>query len=248
MKPIFILALKEIKDVFLSRTTALFLILTSLIIGNSFVTAVDLYSKASKAAIDNPLYASGFEPTPGVFIPTFGGLFILFSLFLPFVIIPLISNEKRNNTLSILTQLWFSFKSILVTKVIASLLFVLFILVLTMPSFIVWKLYGGHIAYGESFTLAFGYLLYGLLIISVSFCFASLFENTANAAIFSVAIIIASWVIDFAMNTNASSIFSFLSGYTLTKTLKCFENGVLSLRAILYFIFLSIFFLDHFLT
>ncbi len=244
MKTFFILLLKEIKDIFLSRTAVLFLILTSFIFGNSFVTAVDLYSKASKAAINNPLYASGFEPIPGVFIPAYGGLFVLFSLFLPFVIIPLISDEKRNNTLSVLVQLRFGFKSILITKAIASVLFAFFVLVLTIPSFFIWKVYGGHIAYIELFTLICGYLLYGLAVIAVSLCFAALFENTANAAIFSIAVIIASWVIDFAKSSNISSLLRFFSGYTFTRTLKFFENGVFSLWAALYFILLSIFFVS----
>ncbi len=244
MKSIFILGLKEIKDMFLSRTALLFLILASFIIGNSFVMAVDLYSNASKAAIGDPLYASGFEPTPGVFVPTYGGLFMLFSLFLPFVIIPLISTEKKNNTLSILAQLPFDFKSILGTKVISSILFVFFVLALTIPSFIIWKIYGGHIAYGESFTLLFGYILYGLIIISISLCFSALFENTANAAIFAVATIIASWVIDFAKSANTSNLALLFSRYTFTKMLKPFESGVLSLRAMLYFILLSALFLS----
>ncbi len=244
MRPIYFLLLKEIKDIFFSKTAVLFFILTSFVIGNSFIMAVDLYGKASETAIGNPLYASGFEPTPGIFIPTYGGLFILFSLFLPFVIIPLISNEKKNRTLSVLTQLPFSFGSILITKVIASILFVLFVLGLTAPSFFIWKLYGGHIAYGESFVLVMGYMLYGLLIISISFSFASLFENTANAAIFSIAVIISSWIVDFAKSANTSTLISLFSEYTFTNILKSFESGVFSLRSTLFFIFLSVIFLS----
>ncbi len=243
MRLVFILLKKEIKDIFFSKTAVLFFILTSFVIGNSFVMAVDLYSKASKTAIGNPLYASGFEPTPGIFIPTFGGLFLLFSLFLPFVTIPLISNERKNGTLSVLTQLPFRFGTILITKTIASVMFVFFVLSLTIPSFVVWKFYGGHIAYGESFTLLLGYLLYGLVIVAISFCFATLFENTANAAILTIAMVVFSWVVDFAKSANTSAIALFLSEYTFTKTLKSFESGILSLRSSLFFIFVSIFFL-----
>ncbi len=242
MNAYLLLILKEIKDVFHSKSGIVFLILSSIIIGNSFFTAVDLYSKASIAAINNPLYATGFEPVPGVFRPTYGAIFVLFSILLPFVIIPVISNEKKYNTITLLLQFPFSFSEILSAKIIASIVFVISTLILIVPSLILWKIYGGHLPIAEIYTLTLGYLLYGITIISISLCYASLFENTSTAAILSIATILTSWIIDFTKDTNSSKVILLFSKYTMTKMLKLFEDGILSLGAILYFIIVSIFF------
>ncbi len=244
MRPFFILTLKEIKDTFYSKTALLFLVLVSFIVGYGFLTAVDLYSEQSLTAVSNPLYARGFEPVPGVFGPTYGGLFILFSLFLPFVIIPLISLEKEHNTLAVLTQLPFSFKDILTAKITASFLFLLFVLLLTLPCIILWQIHGGHIPFNELSVLMAGYLLYGMFVVSVSFFSASLFENTANASIFSIFLIVSSWVIDFGSNMNISPFLSSVSAWTVTRVLKYFENGILSFSAVMYFVLIcSLFFI-----
>jgi len=240
MKPFSILLLKEMKDIFLLKGALLFLIISSFIFGYSFFTAVNLYSNASIAAVNNPLYARGFEPAPGIFVPTYGGLFILFSLFLPFVIIPLISLEKKQNTLAILTQIPFSFGKILTAKIISGILFLLFILFLTIPGVIIWRGYGGHVPWNELLLLMLGYLLYGIFVISVSFGSASLFNNTASASIFSIGVIISSWVIDFSKNMmNVPPVFHLISEWTLTRTLKYFEKGIFSFTAIMYFVALS---------
>ncbi len=242
MRPFFILTLKEIKDTFYSKTALLFLVLVSFIIGYGFLTAVGLYSEQSLSAVNNPLYARGFEPVPGVFGPTYGGLFILFSLFLPFVIIPLISLEKERNTLAVLTQLPFSFKDILTAKITASFLFLLFVLILTFPCIILWQIHGGHIPFNELLLLMGGYLLYGMFIVSVSFFSASLFENTANSSIFAIFLIISSWLIDFGSNMNISPFLVSVSAWTVTLVLKYFENGILSFTAVMYFVLICSFF------
>lgn len=236
MRPFLILSQKEIKDTFFSKTALLFLVLVSFIVGYGFLTAVGLYSEQSLAAVNNLLYARGFEPVPGVFGPTYGGLFVLFSLFLPFVIIPLVSLEKEHNTLSILTQLPFSLKDILTAKIIASFLFLLFVLMLTFPCIILWRIYGGHIPFNELVLLMSGYLLYGMFVVSISFFSAALFDSTANASIFSIFLIISSWVIDFGRNMNISPHLSSISGWTVTRVLKYFENGILSFTAVMYFV------------
>ena len=218
--------------------------LVSFIVGYGFLTAVELYSAQSLTAVNNLLYAKGFEPVPGVFGPTYGGLFVLFSLFLPFVMIPLLSLEKEHGTLAILTQLPFSFKDILTAKIIASFLFLLFVITLTFPCLIQWRVYGGHIPFNELFVLISGYLFYGMFIVSVSFFSAALFESMANASIFSLFLIILSWVIDFGKNMVVSSFLSSVSGWTVTRILKCFENGILSFTAVMYFILIcSLFFI-----
>jgi len=236
MKPFHLLILKEIKDLFFSKTTILFLIILSFITGYSFYSAVALYSNASVSAINNPLYAAGFEPVPGIFVPTWGGLFILFSLFLPFVIIPLIVLEKERNTMVLLLQIPFTINKILISKLIAGFLLLFFIFLLMSPAVFIWWLYGGHIPWNELLLLNMGYFLYGSFIIAVSMFSASLFRNTASASILSILLITLSWIIDFGKDMNISPLILHLSQWTTSSMLNFFEQGIFSFSAVLYFL------------
>lgn len=192
MRRRYLLLTKEIRDLFLSKAALALVLILSGVIGYSFYSAVALYGNASVAALDNPLYAAGFEPVPGVFAPTFGGLFIVFSLFLPFLLIPQITQERRNNTLAVLLQIPFSWLEIVAAKFCAAILFVLFALALMLPAVALWSAWGGHVPYGELALLASGYLLYGVFVASVSLFAASLFDDTARASIVAVIVIMAS--------------------------------------------------------
>jgi len=243
MKVFYLLLFKEIKDIFFSKTTILFLVILSFMIGYSFYSAVALYSNASVSAMNNPLYATGFEPNIGVFVPSFGGLFLLFSLFLPFIIIPLISLEKERNTISILVQIPFSFNRILLSKFIASFLFLIFVFLLEIPTLIIWKIYGGHIPWSEFLLLNLGYLFYGIFVVSISVFSATIFKNTASASIFSILIITISWIIDFGKDMNISVLILTVAKWTTTSRLNFFEQGIFSLSSIIYFIMLFFIFI-----
>lgn len=234
-----VLIKKEIKDIFLSKTALLLSLIVSLILGYGFYSAVTLYNNASSSAVGNPIYARGFEPVPGVFVPMFGGFFIIFSLFLPFLYIQIIGLEKRYNTITILVQLPFSLGSIIISKVIAALLFLFSILIMSIPSVIMWTWWGGHIPSGEFSLLLTGYCMYGLLVLSISMFSSALLENTASASILAIILLMLSWLIDFGKEMSLSPILLSMSEWTLTRNLKYFEDGIFSLRALFYFVSLA---------
>ncbi len=230
---------KEIRDLFRKKSGLLLLLLLSTIISYSFYSAVDLYSKASLAAVGNPLYASGFEPVPGVFVPTFGGLFVVFSLIAPFLFIQPISDEKRYNTLPLIAQLPFSLGKIYLVKILSSLLFVVVSILITSFTLPFWFSLGGHVPLAEFSLLLLGHFLYGLFVVSVSFFAASLFEDSAQASILALFLIMLSWFIDFGKDMNLLSFLSPISDFTVTRELKYFEGGVFSLSSVAYFLLLS---------
>ncbi len=236
------LLLKEIKDIFKDKTALIYFILLFGIISYSFYSGVDLYSKASEGTVNNPLYAAGFEPVPGVFVPTFGGFFIVISLIAPFLIIQSISNEKKYNTLCLLAQFPYSMGYIFTAKLFAAVILVLVSIALFAPTFVLWNFLGGHIPFREIILLLSGYFFYGLFVISVSFFSASLFSASAPASIFTLAFIMLSWFLDFGREMNINPFFNMLSEWTVTIRLKDFENGILSIQSIIYFILLASFF------
>jgi ABC-2 type transport system permease protein len=243
MRHFLILMEKEVREVLEARATLLYLLLVSALLGYSFYSALDLYGTASIAAQENPLYAEGFEPVPGVFTPLFGGLFLVQSLFLPFLVIPLIALERSRNTLTLLLQLPWSLEAILGAKSLAALLLVVLSTGLTSPALILWIAWGGHVPWGEWLLLAAGHFLYGMLVTAVSLAAASLWGSVASASIAALAVIIASWMIDFGRDMHIAPLFETLSTWSLTRTLKTFENGVLATDAVLYLVLLTVGFL-----
>ena len=233
---------KELKDFFKSKTVLIYFLLLFILIAYSFYSAVDLYSKASVSAIGNPLYATGFEPCPGIFVPTFGGLFIILSLIAPFMFVQSVINEKKNNTIAVLAQLPFSLNFLFFMKFLAATIVLLLSFVVVSPLFFWWHFLGGHIPIAENLLLLSGYFLYGMFVISVSFFSASVFRENAPASIFTLAIVIFPWFVDFGREMNILSFFNVISRWTVTNQLKFFENGILSLQAIFFFALLILLF------
>ncbi len=234
---------KEIKDLLKSKSFLLYSFILFYITAYSFYSAVDLYSKASMAAINNPLYATGFEPVAGVFVPTFGGLFIVLSLFSPFVLIRIFGIEKSNNTISLVRQIDFSETEIFLSKLSSGLFFILLSLIAFLPLLIIWKTIGGHLPKVELFLLFFGYLLYGTFVVSISIFSSVIMKTTAQASIFAIALIVFSWFLDFGKDMHIFSYLDKISDWTVTSQLKEFESGIFSLQAVFYFLILSSFIL-----
>ncbi len=234
---------KEIKEIFRNRTTLIYFFLLFSIIAYSFYSAVDLYSKASVAAVGNPLYATGFEPIQGVFVPTFGGLFIVFSLFAPFILIRPVSDEKKFNMLPLLVQLPYSISRIFAVKFIAALALIIVSVFAFIPLLFFWNYLGGHIPWNEIMLLISGYFLYGMFVVSVSFFSASVFSSGSQASVFSLGVIMFSWFVDFGKEMNVIPVLNSFSDWTTTKQLKVFESGIFSVQSVLYFAVLSLFFI-----
>ena len=241
-----ILIKKELNDLLKSKTATLFIILYSSLISYSFYTAVDLYSKASLGASKNPIYATGFEPVLGVFVPTFGGWFMIISLLAPFLFIQSINKEKKYNTIALLTGLPESLNKILFIKFFSAILFLLILLILILPVFVIWYIAGGYIPITEVLLLIIGHLLYAILIITISFFCSSIFSDSTQASIMALSLIIFSWFLDFAKDMNLNNFVDGVLEFSITKQLKYFENGIFSLQSLLYFILLIVFF--YFLT
>ncbi len=231
-----------LKDLLLLRRSVSFyllLALTSLFVGNSFVLAVDIYSKASVAALKDAAYAKGFEPVLGVFVPSAGAYYLLFSLMLPFVVIPLLNAEKENDALFLVVQAGYSFSEILLVKLVVAAVVVVASIVIFAPAVFFWVVWGGHVAWGELLLLFAGYLLYGFLVSSISLFASSVFASFSASAILALAVILFPWVVDFANDVISSPLFAYLSDFSFSQLLSLFEKGVFSLREVLcFFVFI----------
>jgi len=243
VKKFSVLLKKEILQTFRNPATLLFFVFSSLLFGSSFVASLSLYSTASVKALTDSIYARGFEPVLGIFLPSFGGLFLVFSIILPFAVIPALSLEKKHNTLTVLFQLGYSPFKIVSSKFLSSFFVVAVSLFIPLSGAAIFYLLGGHIPFKEFFLLFFGYFLYSLTVVAISLFAGAIFNSVSSSSVVALVLILYSWIVDFLSGVSNSAVLNFLSSFTLTSLLKDFESGILNLRSVFIFVLIIFFFL-----
>ncbi len=205
------------------------LIILSLLTGYSFVQAVNLFSQASRTALQYPEMARGMDPFRGVFVPCFGALYLVTTLLFPFTAIKLISSEIHSGSLKLLVQLPLNLRYIIAVKTATLAIGWLLALVPALSTIAAWGMLGGHIYLQEILNLVLGYTLYALVITGIAFFAASVTSSTATAAILTLAFTLGSWVLDFA--AGRQSWLHSISAVSLTALLRTYEHGLFSLSA-----------------
>lgn len=222
------LVLHELRNVVSGRAFWATMLALALLVGYSFVQAVDLYSQGSKSALEFPELARGMVPLEGIFVPTLGAFYLATTLLLPFIAIRAIAQDKETGALKLLLQMPFT-PAWLVTTKVAAIAIALIALFLPSLSFVpIWLYMGGHVHGPEVFNLVGGHVLYALDVVGIAFLAAALSESLSTAAIFALAFTLAFWVLDFAA-TASGGLLQWLSFYSLTGALRQFEQGLFSL-------------------
>ena len=232
--------MQAIRTLLLSPALWGMLVILSLLVGYSFIQAVELFSQASRTALSYPELASGMNPLEGIFVPTFGAYYLVETLLLPFVVIRLIGQDKQNGTLKLLLQLPLSPFSLNTIKLSAMGVVWLFILLPGVSVLIIWQYLGGAVYFPEVLTLLLGHTLYSLTIICIAMFATAISESLPTAAMICLTATIGSWVLDFAAANGGWM--AALSNWSLTTLLRQFESGLLSSDSIVSFWALSLFF------
>jgi len=95
---------KELAGLLAGRAFWVLLLIQSLLTGASYSQALSLYAEASRTALSTPALAVGLSPLEGVFVPTFGSLYLGLTLLFPFVAIRQLAQERADRTLLLLLQ------------------------------------------------------------------------------------------------------------------------------------------------
>ena len=217
----------ELRELFASRTPWVMLLVLAPLVGYSFIQAVSLFSDASQSAQGHPELARGMTPLDGIFVPTFGGLYLAVTLLFPFVAIRTIGEEKQSGALKLTLQLPTSVSALVVLKFLAVGCVWLAALIPAGFAVVAWITMGGHVYWPELVTLLLGHAIYGLAVAAIAFFAASVTESVATAAIVALALTIGFWVLDFA-GSSTSGWFARLSFLSITGTLKGSEKGLLA--------------------
>lgn len=222
----------ELRDLLLGKALWVGIAITIFLSGYSFVQAVELFSQASVSALKFPELARGLSPLDGVFVPTFGALYLGVTFLYPFVIIRMLSSHKHSGAMKIAAQLPYTLTIELFIKMIVAIFAWILLLLPTLTAVALWWSLGGHINAFEISNLIIGHLLYAMLIAGITFFAASISQNMTSAAIITLGTTIGFWVLDFAAS-GAEGLLKTLCEFSLTTILRTFERGIFSLATIL---------------
>ena len=239
-----LIAIREFKSLFLSPLAWAILTVTQIIMCYQFLSQLESY-----LVVQSRL--STIENSPGitdlVVSPFLGGGAIILLLIVPLLTMRLISEEQKNQTITLLFSAPISMTQIILGKYLGVLgfLVVLLMMIVLMPLSL---LMGTDIDLGQ-----LSAALLGLFLVLASFTAAGLYMSTltkhpAIAAVSSFGLLFFLWIINWAgVNTNNSPLMQNQNDMTLSyfSILKHFEpllKGVFSSVDIIYYcLFITLF-------
>ena len=215
------------------------MLITGLLVGHGFITAVGLYAEASGSGGGPAALAQGLTPLDGILVPTFGAYDLAAMFLFPFVAIRAIAAEKQSGGLKLLLQLPGSLATKVAAKVLVLLGGWLVTLLPGLTAIALWKSYGGHLYAPETLNLMLGHLLRTLLSAGIAIAAAAIAENAASAAIVTLGFTVGTWALDF-IAAGRGGFLQQLAAYTPTASLRFFEQGLLRLNVFVVILAFSV--------
>lgn len=232
LKLLRLLFTKEWHELMASRAYWLLLVFIGPLVGNSFITAVNLYAEASGIGGGAAALAQGLTPLDGLLVPTWGAYDLAITLLFPFVAIRLIAAEKESGAWKLALQMPAGPGAMITAKVLALAAGWLIAWLPGLIAALLWKFYGGHLFAPETINLLLGHWLRMLLSAGVAMAAAALAESAASAAIVTLSFTLGTWALDF-IAAGRGGWLAQIAAYTPTAALRWFEQGLLRLNTVL---------------
>ena len=235
---ILVIALRELKNLFLSPLAWSILAVLQLIMAWLFLSQIEVFS------LVQPRLA-GIEGAPGVtdfvVVPVLETTGFILLLIAPALTMRVFSDEKRNRTLTLLLSAPVSMTEIVLGKFLGVTLF--FILLLAMLSLMPLSLYAGTML--DTGKLLAGILGLSLLLMAftaIGVFMSSITEQPVVAAISTFGLLLLLWIIDWSggENEKVTGLFHYLSIQT---HLNSFLKGLVSTTDVAYYLLLTTVFL-----
>ncbi|MCW8929736.1 MAG: ABC transporter permease subunit [Gammaproteobacteria bacterium] len=232
-----LIALRELKSLFLSPLSWAMLAVMQLIMCYQFLSQLETYMQLqAKLAV--------LEESPGitdlVIAPLLGGAAIILLLIVPLLTMRLVSEEQKNQTLPLLFSAPISMTQIILGKYLGVLgfLLILIIMIALMPLSL---LLGAAIDLGQLLSA-----LLGLSLVLASFAAAGLYMSTltrqpAIAAVSSFGLLLFLWIINWANDANMEATIAeegenVLTWFSLLNHFEPLLKGIFSTADIIYFL------------
>jgi hypothetical protein len=225
---------RELAIALRARSTWLVLSLAALLIGHSFVLAVDIFSASSRSVVGSLLQAREMDPLAGIVRPTLGGLSLAVALLGPIVAARPLAIEKERRTYGALALSEGSTSRLLARKAGASACATALFLVPALALFLTFRALGGHLDALETGVAVFGEVLHIGLVAAIGLCAAAWTKSFAQAVTLGVAASLTSWAIDVADGFAALAWLGRAAEWSLEQRLEPFQRGTIALGSLVW--------------
>ncbi len=236
---IFTIAARELRSMFLSPLAWAILAVVQFILGYIFLIQIDTFLQVQPRL-------AGIEGAPGltdiVVVRTFGNAAFIMLLVVPLLTMRLISEERRNQSLSLLFSAPVSMTEIILGKYLGMIafLFVMLALIALMPLTL---LIGGTLDFGRVFSG-----LTGLALLLAAFAAVGLFMSTLTsqptiAAVSTFGVLLLLWIIDWASTSGSGEISTVFGYLSLLRHYESLLKGIFDSTDVVYYLLFIITFL-----
>ncbi|MCR4617463.1 MAG: Gldg family protein [Lachnospiraceae bacterium] len=173
------------------------------------------------------------------------GCSILLIITIPILTMRMIAEERKNKTDQLILTAPVSVWKVVVAKYLAALSVFAIPCIVSMILPVIMSRFGS-IAWGESYLSVLGYFLFGAAGIAIGTFISSLFENQIIAAAISFVALFLGYMMSSLCSLISQSgniVTKILGFYDLSSRFDAFLNGTLDLKAVLYFVSLTVLFL-----
>lgn len=233
MRNVWIVAKKDLRSYFTSPIAYLVMAVFSAIMGYMFFSLLKLYVLQSMQ-FEQMRFGRGPNITDNLIRPIYGNMNVVLLFIVPFITMRLFAEEKKNNTIELLLTAPVKMGQIVLGKYLSALLFVLVLLLLTLP----YPIALGFAVQPDWSVIAMCYLGTVLMIgtyVAIGVLCSSLTENQIVAGALTFGTILFFWIIKWA-SYNSSPFWSDLLSYlSIVDHFEDFSRGVFNTKDLVFF-------------
>ncbi len=238
---IFHIAARELRTLFLSPLAWSVIGVVQFILSLLFLFALQDFLMTHQARLH--MYAMPLGVTDFVVAPLYSSASIILMLVVPLITMRVISDERRNRSLTLLFSAPLSMTEIVVGKYLGVLAF-LIIMTLIYSLMPLSLLFAGSIDFGLFFSLLLGAILMVAAFAAIGVFMSSLTAQPTIAAISTFGVLLLLWIINMAGNSPGSEgVFNLLSYLSMLTHYESFSRGIVNSTDVLYFVIVIVTFM-----
>ena len=216
---------KEWRELLVSRSWWILLIVMGPLAGISFIGAVRAYAEVSGLNGTSAGVGEALAPLAGVWAPAFSACELVAVFLLPFVAIRMVAGDRQNGALKLELQQNLSPAVRMAAKALVLLGGWVLAMLPPLSALLLWKFYGGTLYPPELATLIVGHILNAGLTIGLAAAMSSFTEHPSTAAILTLTVTVGTWILDI-FGAVEGGLWERAAGYIPAALVSQFEHGL----------------------
>ena len=226
---------KELRLYFTSPVAYIVLTIFLFLTGLFFSAIFSGFTRASMQVAMNPQMGRDLNVTDSVLRPLLGNMSIILLFLLPLVTMRLFAEERRSGTIELLLTYPVRDGAVLIGKYVAALTLYGAMVAGTL-AFPAMLAYFTRVEWAPFATGYLGLLLMGAMFLAVGLFVSSLTENQIVAAIVTIGILLALWIVSWMADFVPSPYGAVLTHLSIIEHNDTFAKGVLDTKDVIYYL------------